>query len=75
MSRATIRTLMCGIFFFTGCMPAYQSMVIVVTPYENGQTTIDLHARLATVTGMTPDVFQKILSDFGLTSATVKVQP
>ena len=55
------------------CSPAYQSQLVVVTPYENGQSTVDLHARLGTIDSKSTEALQELLKRYGLKAAEVKV--
>lgn len=61
--------LLCG-----ACTPAYQSQVIVVTPYANGQATVDLHARLGTLDKNAPDALAALLKRYKLAEANVELQ-
>jgi len=70
MKRIVPFLFMCG-----GCVPDYQSQMIVVTPYANGESTVDLHARLGTIKGTTRAAIEEILAKYHLQPNSITVKP
>lgn len=70
MKRIVPFLLLCG-----GCVPDYQSQLVVVTPYENGEATVDLHARLGTIKGTSRAAIEELLARYRLQPNSITVKP